>query len=113
MASPPSGGGGPTFTIVRSSHTCANDGVVEGAASLDGRAFSVQYHPEGRVRNGRVPVQIQLVELMAVGGPLSPVAGFAPRAIIGSADRHRPGVRSSTTRGPACRVRRGACRSAW
>lgn len=28
------------------SHTCANDGVVEGVALRDGRAFSVQYHPE-------------------------------------------------------------------
>ena len=27
-------------------HTCANDGVVEGIALADGRAFSVQYHPE-------------------------------------------------------------------
>ncbi len=28
------------------SHTCANDGVVEGVKLTDGRAFSVQYHPE-------------------------------------------------------------------
>lgn len=28
------------------SHTCANDGTVEGVRLLDGRAFSVQYHPE-------------------------------------------------------------------
>ena len=28
------------------SHTCANDGVVEGVRLLHGRAFSVQYHPE-------------------------------------------------------------------
>ncbi|AGC62708.1 carbamoyl-phosphate synthase small chain CarA [Mycobacterium liflandii 128FXT] len=28
------------------SHTCANDGVVEGVRLVDGRAFSVQYHPE-------------------------------------------------------------------
>ncbi|MET0475361.1 MAG: glutamine-hydrolyzing carbamoyl-phosphate synthase small subunit [Mycobacterium sp.] len=28
------------------SHTCANDGVVEGIKLTDGRAFSVQYHPE-------------------------------------------------------------------
>jgi carbamoyl-phosphate synthase small subunit len=28
------------------SHTCANDGVVEGVRLSDGRAFSVQYHPE-------------------------------------------------------------------
>ncbi|MBB3039922.1 glutamine-hydrolyzing carbamoyl-phosphate synthase small subunit [Hoyosella altamirensis] len=28
------------------SHTCANDGTVEGVKLLDGSAFSVQYHPE-------------------------------------------------------------------
>ncbi|KZS56691.1 glutamine-hydrolyzing carbamoyl-phosphate synthase small subunit [Mycobacterium ostraviense] len=28
------------------SHTCANDGVVEGVRLTDGLAFSVQYHPE-------------------------------------------------------------------
>src|SRR6202012_2238981 len=28
------------------SHTCANDGVVEGVKLVAGRAFSVQYHPE-------------------------------------------------------------------
>ena len=28
------------------SHTCANDGVVEGVRLVSGRAFSVQYHPE-------------------------------------------------------------------
>ncbi|MDV2475653.1 glutamine-hydrolyzing carbamoyl-phosphate synthase small subunit [Rhodococcus zopfii] len=28
------------------SHTCANDGAVEGVRLLDGSAFSVQYHPE-------------------------------------------------------------------
>src|ERR1700712_3069069 len=28
------------------SHTCANDGVVEGIKLVEGRAFSVQYHPE-------------------------------------------------------------------
>ncbi len=28
------------------SHTCANDGVVEGVRLSNGKAFSVQYHPE-------------------------------------------------------------------
>ncbi|MGY4099212.1 glutamine-hydrolyzing carbamoyl-phosphate synthase small subunit [Nocardia sp. R16R-3T] len=28
------------------SHICANDGTVEGVRLVDGRAFSVQYHPE-------------------------------------------------------------------
>jgi carbamoyl-phosphate synthase small subunit len=34
------------FGRARVSHTCANDGTVEGVELLDGRAFSVQYHPE-------------------------------------------------------------------
>ncbi|AKS34536.1 glutamine-hydrolyzing carbamoyl-phosphate synthase small subunit [Mycolicibacterium goodii] len=34
------------FGTAEVSHTCANDGVVEGVRLVDGRAFSVQYHPE-------------------------------------------------------------------
>jgi carbamoyl-phosphate synthase small subunit len=34
------------FGTAEVSHTCANDGVVEGVRLTDGRAFSVQYHPE-------------------------------------------------------------------
>lgn len=34
------------FGRARISHTCANDGTVEGVELIDGRAFSVQYHPE-------------------------------------------------------------------
>ena len=34
------------FGLAVVSHTCANDGVVEGVKLVDGRAFSVQYHPE-------------------------------------------------------------------
>ncbi|BBX92947.1 glutamine-hydrolyzing carbamoyl-phosphate synthase small subunit [Mycolicibacterium boenickei] len=34
------------FGTAEVSHTCANDGVVEGIRLADGRAFSVQYHPE-------------------------------------------------------------------
>lgn len=34
------------FGTATVSHTCANDGVVEGLRLADGRAFSVQYHPE-------------------------------------------------------------------
>src|SRR6266850_2375232 len=34
------------FGTAEVSHTCANDGVVEGIKLVDGRAFSVQYHPE-------------------------------------------------------------------
>lgn len=34
------------FGTAEVSHTCANDGVVEGIRLANGRAFSVQYHPE-------------------------------------------------------------------
>jgi carbamoyl-phosphate synthase small subunit len=34
------------FGAAEVSHTCANDGVVEGIKLVDGPAFSVQYHPE-------------------------------------------------------------------
>ncbi|CAN5451610.1 glutamine-hydrolyzing carbamoyl-phosphate synthase small subunit [soil metagenome] len=34
------------FGAAAVSHTCANDGVVEGIRLANGRAFSVQYHPE-------------------------------------------------------------------
>ncbi len=34
------------FGAVEVSHVCLNDGVVEGLAARDVRAFSVQYHPE-------------------------------------------------------------------
>ncbi|TSD94622.1 glutamine-hydrolyzing carbamoyl-phosphate synthase small subunit [Skermania sp. ID1734] len=34
------------FGAAEVSHTCANDGVVEGVRLANGRAFSVQYHPE-------------------------------------------------------------------
>jgi len=34
------------FGPARVSHVCLNDDVVEGLELLDGRAFSVQYHPE-------------------------------------------------------------------
>lgn len=34
------------FGTAEVSHTCANDGTVEGVRLVNGRAFSVQYHPE-------------------------------------------------------------------
>ena len=37
---------GTPFGPAEVSHTCANDGIVEGIKLVDGRAFSVQYHPE-------------------------------------------------------------------
>lgn len=48
------------------SHTCANDGVVEGVRLLDGKAFSVQYHPEaGAGPHDAEFLFDQFVELMA------------------------------------------------
>lgn len=47
-------------------HTCANDGVVEGVALANGRAFSVQYHPEAAAgpRDANYLFD-QFIELMA------------------------------------------------
>ena len=51
------------------SHTCANDGVVEGIRLLDGRAFSVQYHPEAAAGPHDANYLFdQFVELMAGEG---------------------------------------------
>ena len=48
------------------SHTCANDGVVEGVKLADGRAFSVQYHPEAAAGPHDAEYLFdQFVELMA------------------------------------------------
>ena len=48
------------------SHTCANDGVVEGVKLVDGRAFSVQYHPEAAAGPHDAEYLFdQFVELMA------------------------------------------------
>jgi carbamoyl-phosphate synthase small subunit len=50
------------------SHTCANDGVVEGIKLLDGRAFSVQYHPEAAAGPHDANYLFdQFVDLMAGG----------------------------------------------
>ena len=46
------------FGAAEVSHTCANDGVVEGIRLVDGRAFSVQYHPEAAAGpHERIPVR--------------------------------------------------------
>jgi len=48
------------------SHTCANDGVVEGVKLKHGRAFSVQYHPEAAAGPHDANYLFdQFVELMA------------------------------------------------
>ncbi|MGO9524528.1 glutamine-hydrolyzing carbamoyl-phosphate synthase small subunit [Mycobacterium sp.] len=50
------------------SHTCANDGVVEGLKLADGRAFSVQYHPEAAAGPHDAEYLFdQFVDLMAGG----------------------------------------------
>ncbi|WKD61300.1 Carbamoyl-phosphate synthase small chain [Corynebacterium ciconiae DSM 44920] len=47
-------------------HTCLNDGVVEGVALKSGRAFSVQYHPEAAAGpNDANPLFDQFAELVA------------------------------------------------
>jgi carbamoyl-phosphate synthase small subunit len=52
------------------SHTCANDGSVEGVKLADGRAFSVQYHPEAAAGPHDAEYLFdQFVELMAGGRP--------------------------------------------
>ena len=51
------------------SHTCANDGVVEGVKLVDGHAFSVQYHPEAAAGPHDAEYLFdQFVELMAGKG---------------------------------------------
>ncbi len=51
------------------SHTCANDGVVEGVKLVDGRAFSVQYHPEAAAGPHDAEYLFdQFIELMAGEG---------------------------------------------
>jgi len=51
------------------SHTCANDGVVEGVKLVDGRAFSVQYHPEAAAGPHDANYLFdQFVDLMDRGG---------------------------------------------
>ncbi|KAA8960249.1 glutamine-hydrolyzing carbamoyl-phosphate synthase small subunit [Mycobacterium sp.] len=48
------------------SHTCANDGVVEGVKLSSGRAFAVQYHPEAAAGPHDAEYLFdQFVELMA------------------------------------------------
>lgn len=47
-------------------HTCLNDGVVEGVALTNGLAYSVQYHPEAAAGpHDANPLFDQFVELMA------------------------------------------------
>jgi carbamoyl-phosphate synthase small subunit len=51
------------------SHTCANDGVVEGVKLADGQAFSVQYHPEAAAGPHDAEYLFdQFIELMAGEG---------------------------------------------
>src|SRR6201999_2547710 len=51
------------------SHTCANDGVVEGVKLVDGSAFSVQYHPEAAAGPHDAEYLFDdFIDLMAGGG---------------------------------------------
>ncbi len=59
---------GTPFGPALVSHTCANDGVVEGVKLASGHAFSVQYHPEAAAGPHDAEYLFdQFVELMAVG----------------------------------------------
>ena len=83
------------FGLAEVSHTCANDGVVEGIKLVDGRAFSVQYHPEAAAGPHDAEYLFdQFVDLMA-GGALD-AASHRPQPRPGDrirADRHRTGLR--------------------
>ena len=64
------------------SHTCANDGVVEGIKLANGRAFSVQYHPEAAAGPHDAEYLFdQFVDLMA-GEQLMPSPFSARRACL-------------------------------
>lgn len=54
------------FGPAQVTHTCLNDGVVEGVALTNGLAYSVQYHPEAAAGpHDANPLFDQFVELMA------------------------------------------------
>lgn len=53
------------FGPARVTHTCLNDGVVEGVALVNGLAYSVQYHPEAAAGpHDANPLFDQFIELM-------------------------------------------------
>jgi len=53
------------FGRARITHTCPNDGCVEGLALTSGRAFSVQYHPEAAAGpHDAAPLFDRFAELM-------------------------------------------------
>jgi carbamoyl-phosphate synthase small subunit len=61
------------------SHTCPNDGTVEGLTCLDTPAFSVQYHPEAAAGpHDAADLFDRFCELMA-----HPVAIRSRRAFLG------------------------------
>jgi carbamoyl-phosphate synthase small subunit len=59
------------FGLAEITHTCPNDGCVEGVAALDVPAFSVQYHPEAAAGpHDAADLFDRFVDLMAAGdGP--------------------------------------------
>ena len=82
------------------SHTCANDGVVEGIKLVDGRAFSVQYHPEAAAGPHDAEYLFdQFVDLcprQGRGGQPLDATSHRPQPRPGhrlGADRHRAGLR--------------------
>jgi carbamoyl-phosphate synthase small subunit len=59
------------FGAAEVSHTCANDGTVEGVRLVDGRAFSVQYHPEAAAGPHDAAYLFDRFAGLMEGGPLS------------------------------------------
>ena len=54
------------FGPAKVTHTCLNDGVVEGVALVDGSAYSVQYHPEAAAGpHDANPLFDQFIELLS------------------------------------------------
>lgn len=62
-------------------HTCLNDGTVEGVALKNGMAYSVQYHPESAAGpHDANPLFDQFIELMDAASPNRTVATAADNA---------------------------------
>ena len=82
-------------------HTCPNDGCVEGLRALDVPAFSVQYHPEAAAGpHDAADLFDRFVELMERAADAPPRRHPARSGDRLRADRHRAGVRVRLLRHP-------------
>lgn len=58
------------FGAAKVTHTCLNDGAVEGVALSNGLAYSVQYHPESAAGpHDANPLFDQFIDLMSIHSP--------------------------------------------